>query len=571
MTARARPRAWLRLGTAALLASATALLYAPAVDHGFVNYDDNFLITENAALGQGLSAEGLRWALRDTSHANWMPLTRLSYLADQELHGLSAAGVHATHVALHAASVALLFLALVRMTRALGPSAFVAALFAVHPLGVESVAWAAERKGLLAGLFWMLALWIYAGVGQRPLSWGRGLAVTLALAACLMSKAVGVTLFAVLLLLDVWPLRRIRFGSEEGGPGVGPVRAAAEKLPLVALAAASAAITVLTQSEAAATATIEQLPIGARVSNAAVSYVGYLARFVWPTRLSVFYPHPESVPVLPVLAAGTLLAALSALALWQLRRRPWLAVGWLWFLGVLVPMIGLVQVGSQASADRYAYLPLVGLALAVAWSGAEGFARSGRLRAAVPVAALAVLAALALGTRSQLRHWHSSEALFTHSVAVTERNHVAHAQLGSALLQAGRPAEAIAELRESLRIRPHSLEIANNLAWLLSTHPDPALRDPDEAVRLARGAAKQAGGRDARVLDTFAAAQAAAGRYDRAIWYAGRARQVARARGEDELAREIATRLALYRAEQPYREDPNHRESSLDRPAAPAR
>jgi hypothetical protein len=551
------PPAWKRLAIAAGLAAAAVALYLPAVGHEFLNYDDDFLISENDAVALGLSWEGLAWAARDTSHGNWFPMTRLSLLLDQELHGLSAAGVHASNLALHAASVALLFLALLRMTRAAGPSVCAAALFAVHPLTVESVAWAAERKGLLAGFFWMATLWVYGGVGRRPLTWRRGIWVTIGVAACLSSKAVGVTLPAVLLLLDVWPLCRIRGAGDPPEAGVRLRRAVAEKLPLVALAVAFSAITVLTQSASAATVSLDRVPVVMRLMNAAIGYVTYGARFVWPTRLSVFYPYHEALPpVATVAAAIALLAAITGVVLWQLRRRPFLAVGWAWYLGVLVPMIGLVQVGSQATADRYAYLPLVGLAIALSWLAAEAYGRLGRWRTALPVAAIVVLVLLATQTRRQLSHWRNSETLFTHALAVTERNHIAHAQLGITFLESGRSGEALTQFRASIAIRPDFLETANNLAWLLATLPDPALRDPDEAVRLARAAAKQVGGQDPRVLDTLAAAHAAAGRFDRAAWYASRALRIASARGDTAVAEAIRTRLALYREGEPYHEAP---------------
>ncbi len=532
-----------------------AALYAPVRGHAFLNYDDDYYVSENPALARGLSWEGIGWALGSTRGANWFPLTRLSFLAEQDLHGLSAAGVHTTNVLLHGATAVLLFLALLRLTGAALPSAFAAGVFALHPLAVESVAWAAERKGLLCGFFWMLTLRVYAGVGQRPLSPGRGAVTTLCLAACLMSKSVGVTLPFVLLLLDVWPLGRIPLARRAPGTWVGPRRAVLEKLPLFALVAASSVVTFLAQRAAGVTIAVEQLPVAQRFENAAVAYVAYLAHFFWPRGLSVFYPHPEGTLARAAVAGALLLlAAVTALALWQRHRRPWLAVGWLWYLGVLVPMIGLVQVGSQAMADRYAYLPMVGLVIALTWSGAELWRGLPRARPALAAAALLLLAALAVTSRLQLAHWRDNQSLFSHSLAVTTRNHVAHAHLGMALLASGRDREAMAELRESVRIRPDDLEVSNNLAWLLATNPDPVLRDPEEATRLAAAAAKQGGGRNAAALDTLAAAHAAAGRYDRAVWYADRALRLAEARGDAALADAIRARLALYRANQPYRE-----------------
>ncbi len=553
------PPARRRWFAAALLALAVVSLYAPVLHHEFVNYDDDLYITDNPWLEQGLSRDGVSWAFRSVRGANWYPLTRLSFLAEEEIHGLSPAGVHATNVLLHAASAVLLLLALARMTGRLGASTAAAALFALHPFAVESVAWATERKGLLAGLFWMAALRVYAGVGRAPLSWRRSTAVALCLAACLMAKPVGVTLPFVLLLLDAWPLGRLHPGSgaAAGRAGVSPARALAEKAPLFALAAASAAATFVAQRAAGVVVAVEQLPLGQRFANAAVAYVTYLRRFLWPSDLAVFHPHPEgSLPAATVVFSLALLLGVTALALWQRWRRPWLLVGWLAYLGPLVPMLGLVQVGAQATADRYAYLPMVGLCVLAAWGGAELAGRGRARRAAVALATAGVLAALALSARQQLRHWRSSESLFTHALAVTKRNHVAHAQLGMALLAQGRTAEGLAQLRESLRVRPGYLEIANNLAWLLATLPDPALRDPDEAVALARAAAKQSGGQDPRVLDTLAAAHAAAGHFDRAVWFATLAIQVAARRGDEPLALAIRARLALYLAKQPYVEPP---------------
>jgi tetratricopeptide (TPR) repeat protein len=329
-----------------------------------------------------------------------------------------------------------------------------------------------------------------------------------------------------------------------------------EKWPLFALAAIFSAITIAAQRSGGTIVSLDQVALSERLGNAAVSTVAYLGKAFWPTHLAVFYPYgSHALGSFAVIASASLLFALCAVAWQQRRRRPYLAVGWGWFLITLAPVIGIVQVGSQAMADRYTYLPLIGIAIVVAWAVAElgGRLRAGRIL--LPVAAFAVAAALAATTAVQLRHWRDSEALFRHALAVTENNHVAHSYLGAALLDRGETASAVAHFREALAIRSDLLTVTNNLAWVLATHPDAAHRDPRAAVELAERAAAQTGRRDPAVLDTLAAAYAAAGRFEEAVRTLDRALDLVRG-AHAPFESELEARRALYRSRRPHRESP---------------
>ncbi len=547
------PQARWALGVCALAAA----VYLPTLGHDWLNYDDDVYITDNPEQQRGLTPEGVAWAFRSFDGANWFPLTRLSWALDWEIYGSSAAGFHATNLILHALTAGVLCLALARLTGSAGRSAFVAAVFAVHPLHVESVAWAAARKDPLSALFFVTALWIYAGRGGRSRRAQPALAGCLALG--LLAKPIVASLPAVLLLLDGWPLGRLR----PPPAGVGLRRALVEKLPLLALVAVFGVVAFAAQRAGGALAPIEELPLGARVANALVSYVAYLGKTFWPTGLAVFYPHRgEALPVWQVAGAALVLAAITALALAAARRRPYLTVGWLWYGVTLLPAIGLIQVGSQAMADRYMYLPLIGLTIALAWGACDLAGPGARARAALTTAACVVLAALCVATLLQLRHWRDSEALFRHALEVTQPSSVAHAHLGAALLDQGRVEETLFHFGRAVELEPSFLEASNNLAWLLATLPDASLRDPARALALARRAASHTGSEDAAVLDTLAAAQAAAGRFAEAVRSAERALAHAEANGDATLAREVAARLERYRAGRPYREAPPRRRAS---------
>lgn len=544
-------------GIAFLLVFAVVSVYGQTLGHEFVNYDDPVFFLENPALELGLSADGVRWALTSQRAANWFPITRLSFLADAELHGTSSTGVHLTNLLLHACSTLFLFFALLRMTGRLGASAFVAGVFALHPLQVESVAWASERKGLLAGCFWLATVFVYAGTGREALTLRRWLLVFLLLACGLASKLVLATLPGVLLLLDYWPLGRL--GTVDGTGGVDGAklrRALLEKVPLGLAVLVALALVYQAQSGGGAVASFEQVPWGLRVGNAAIAYARYVGLFFWPTDLAVFHPHAgASLSVWQAVLAGSGLAAVTAWALAGARRRPALAVGWLWYLGTLVPMIGLVHLGSQSFAERYFYVPGIGLALALAWTVSDRVAQLPRARAALPALAVCVLLALGIASHRQVATWRTSETLFRHAIRVTERNPVAHRQLGYALLRAGRDAEAIEQYRQGVAANPRDSLALNNLAWVLATHPDPALRDPEEAVELGGKAVRTTGGADPSSLDTLAAAYAAAGHSDLAVLTAGKALRIA-GRTKPALVPAITERLALYRAGGRYEEAP---------------
>jgi tetratricopeptide (TPR) repeat protein len=457
MTADRRRTPW---GVAAALALVTGALYARAATFGFVHFDDNRYLTENPVVQAGLTWRGVAWAFTAVHASNWHPLTWLSHMLDVQLFGMSPGAHHAVNVLLHAANAALLLVVLARMTGAPWRSAVVAALFAVHPLHVESVAWVAERKDVLSTFFGLLALLAYARHAERP--GPRRLAVVAALfAASLLAKPMWVTLPFLLLLLDFWPLRRVAGadGGEGGLPGRSWRELALEKLPLLALSVASSAVTVVAQHRGGALAGLD-LGLGPRLSNAAVSYLEYLGKVLWPSPLSIFYPY-RPIPAWKAAAAVLVLLAATAGALALARRLPWLAVGWCWFVGMLVPVIGLVQVGSQSLADRYTYVPIVGLFVAVVWGAHRLLACAGP---AIP-ALLAAAALLALGatTWRQLGHWSTHEALFQHALEVDPENGVAHGALSEGLREQRRFQEALAHAREAVRLEPGSVRHWNNL------------------------------------------------------------------------------------------------------------
>jgi protein O-mannosyl-transferase len=476
------------------LGAATVAVYAPLRHHGFVDYDDPLYITGNPHLGDGLSPSGLRWAFLEPYERNWIPLTWTSLLASYELYGLDPAGYHLTDLALHVASALVLFWVLSGWTGAPGRSAFVAGVFALHPLHVESVAWATERKDTLAGLFWMLTLWTYGRYARRPGA-ARYAAVAALLGLGLLAKPLLVTLPFVLLLLDGWPLGRLRDGETGRLDRRALGRACLEKIPLLIGVVAFSVVTYRVQQQTGAMSDLADVPLAWRVQNALLSYVAYLGKALWPVDLSVFYPHPlGSLPTWQPLAAGALLAALSAGAVWAAPRRPYLPVGWFWYLGTLVPMIGLVQVGLQGMADRYTYIPLVGAAIAVAWGVWDlAVGRGLAARAGAAVAAAGALAALAATTAVQLEHWRDTEPLFRQALRVTRDNYVAHQGLGNHLLAAGRTEEAIEELAEATRLRPRWAMARGNLADALVAagrldtailNYQQALRDDPGSVRL---------------------------------------------------------------------------------------
>ena len=485
----------LRWVIAGLLAVGTLLLYLHVAQHAFLHFDDHHYVTENPWVRAGLTWPGLAWAFSTNHAANWHPLTWLSHMLDVELFGLSPGPHHVVNAVLHAANAALLFLALLRMTAAPGRSAFVAVLFAVHPLHVESVAWLAERKDVLSTFFGFLMLWAYARYAERPGA-RRYAAVVVLFALSLLAKPMLVTAPFLLLLLDLWPLGRVA-GLSPPASGPHPQaswparRLVLEKLPLLALSAASCAVTLVAQGGSGAFAG-DALGLGARLGNAALSYLRYLEKTLLPTSLAAFYPHPGAIPLWQSMGSAVVLVAVTALALRLLRTRPWVAVGWLWFLGTLVPVIGLVQVGAQAMADRYGYLPLVGLFVVVAW---EAEALLGRLRsgrAALWVGAVAVVAVLGVTTWRQILHWTDHETLFRHALAVTADNPRAHEILSGELVRNGKVEEAFLHARETTRLQPRNARVWYNLGVLLreAGRLDEAREALQEALRIDPGDGK---------------------------------------------------------------------------------
>jgi len=466
-----------------LLVAVTALAFAPVAGHAFVDYDDGLFVYANPHVLGGLSGDGVAYAFTSSEHRLWAPLTFLSHMTDVELFGVAgevlgrpASGWHhLTNLALHAACAALLYLLLRTATAARWRSALVAALFALHPLHVESVAWISERKTLLSTLLGLACLLAYVGYARR----GGRLRYLLALALLalgLMSKPMLVTWPFVILLLDWWPLERLRRETA--------VRLLLEKLPFLALVAASSAVTWMAQRPAMELMSL--VPLGDRLQNAVVACAGYVVQMAWPTGLAPLYPYRAEIPVATIALALALLGAATWAALRWRARRPYLATGWFWFLGTLVPVSGLVQVGNHASADRYTYVPLIGLFIVVAWAAGELAERAPALRPALAGALLVALAACATASSRQLRHWADSESLFRHTCAVTAPNGEAHNGLGRALAAQGRTVEAIAEFREAVRLLPRYVEARAGLAMALAVQgrPDEARREWQVALEI---------------------------------------------------------------------------------------
>jgi len=410
------------------------VVFLPTVRNGFTGYDDPEYVTANPHVNTGLSWENARWALTAAHSSNWHPLTWLSHALDCTLFELAPAGHHGTSLVLHAINAALVFLWLAGATGRLGLSACVALVFGLHPLHVESVAWVSERKDVLSTLFWLLALIAYTAYARKG-GMARYCLVAALLAAGLLAKQMPVTMPMLLLVLDWWPLER----------GVRLV----EKLPLLAISAMAAAAAIWAQRMGGAVSTLEQLPLGLRLENAAVSYVRYLGKMAWPVDLAVFYPMPpHGIPVWQAAASVAAIAAISAGAFAVRRRHPWLLAGWCWYVITLAPVIGIVQVGMQAMADRYTYVPMIGIAMAVVWEVGDRWPRPA---AVVGVAALAAMAVLSW---RQIAVWQDGVSLFTHAIAVTTDNFVAHDNLGVELDRRGRADEALEQYRETLRIKP---------------------------------------------------------------------------------------------------------------------
>ncbi|MGD0826757.1 MAG: tetratricopeptide repeat protein [Desulfobaccales bacterium] len=475
------------------LVAATLATYGDLRTHQFTNFDDQVYITDNPPVQAGLTLKGLTWAFTTLHAGLWIPLTWLSFMVDSQFFGLHPGGFLLTNLLFHIANSLLLFLWLLYLTRTLGCSFMVAALFALHPLHVESVAWATERKDVLSTFFWLLTMWAYVWYAERP-RLGRYLLILVCFSLGLMAKPMLVTLPFVLLLLDYWPLGRLSLkgpglaaASPKLGPGVTLKRLVWEKSPLLVVAALSIVVTFYAQKEAGATWNLHNLPISQRLANVMVAYVSYLGKMFWPAPLAVFYPLPgHNPPIWQAPAAGLALAVLTFWALRQTRRHPYLPAGWLWYLGTLLPVVGLVQVGMQSMADRFTYVPLIGLFIILAYGMADLAARWRAPGFLLPVGAGVVLSALMICTWVQVSHWRGSISLYEHTLKVTRRNPVIHVNLGVALAAQGKLDQAMAHYAEALRLEPDDAQAHNNLGLALAAQArlDQAVAHYAEALRL---------------------------------------------------------------------------------------
>jgi Flp pilus assembly protein TadD len=445
-----------------VLGLVTLLAYFRTFGHGFVYYDDDRYVYDNTVVKTGLSLKNLAWAFTTFYFANWHPLTWISYMLDYQLFGLNAGAEHVVNVILHAASTVLLFLALLTMTLQPWRCALVAGIFALHPLHVESVAWIAERKDVLSTFFQMLALLLYARYAVKPTA-RKYLLMAVAFALSLLAKPMAVTLPFVFLLLDVWPLRRIELGSWH----LNLRRLLWEKTPLFAMSAVASVLTFLAQRSGGAVVSLVRLPFATRLGNALVAYVSYIAKAFWPVNLAVLYPIRQASPA-AVLAATIILSAITISAVLNFRQHPYFLVGWLWFLGMLVPVIGLVQVGQQSMADRYIYMPLVGLSIAIVWAVNEAVPRLPSPQKTAVGLALVILLVLSIGTYHQAGYWKDSETLFRHALAVSDDNWIIEKNLGVVLHRQGRRDEAEALYRRALAIAPNDAGVRTNLGVVLA-------------------------------------------------------------------------------------------------------
>ncbi len=444
----------LTTGITLILALMVCFVFGQTISFGFVNYDDDQYVYANKSISDGITLQGLHRIITQPHSANWHPFTSASHMLDCQLYSLTPAGHHLGNVILHLTTVILLFLVMRSMTGSLWRSAFVAALFAIHPLRAESVAWISERKDVLSGFFFMLTLGAYLRYTRSPFSLKRYAAVLLLYLFGLLSKPMLVTVPFLLLLLDWWPLKRFRTAET--------ARLFLEKIPFLLLAVGSCAVTIWAQQRAVAAA--DALPFSWRQSNAVLSCVTYIKQSIVPTGLAALYPAPrESIPLWKTGAALIVLVTITLAVIRNCRKRPYLLTGWFWYLGMLVPVLGILQVGKQAHADRYTYLPQIGLTILAAWLAGE-WTGTRRCKIAAAVVAAVLLVCLTQTARIQVGCWRDSYSLWTHTLSYTEQNYVAHSNLGIALFVDGRTDEAISHFEQALRIEPRQAEIHNNLA-----------------------------------------------------------------------------------------------------------
>jgi hypothetical protein len=476
------------------LASATFAVYWQVRNNDFIDFDDNLYVTENTNVQNGLTAEAIKWAFTTNQAYNWHPVTWLSHILDCRLFDLKPAGHHLVNLGFHVANTILLFIVLWLMTSAVWQSVFVAALFALHPLHVESVAWVSERKDVLSTFFWLLTIWFYIRYTRRP-KFSTYIPVMVVFAVGLMAKQMLVTLPFVLLLLDYWPLNRFAELQNERKKKIisgkySFLRCLAEKLPLLVLSFIACVIVLYVQFGAALVRSTHQMPIVSRLGNAILAYVDYIAKMFYPVHLGILYPYPlTSPPLWKIAAGGGLLLCITIAAFHFSRNRRWLVVGWLWFIGTLVPVIGIVQVGLQAMADRYTYVPLIGLFIIISWGGAEFFEKARYRKVILAVSAGVILSLLSVLTYQQVSRWKDSVTLFGYTAAETKDNDIMHFNLGRLLLVRGDTEGAISHWTEAVRIKPDQPTIHKYLAELFTQRGDieKAIKEYREALKYKPG------------------------------------------------------------------------------------
>ena len=473
---------------------AIIIAYGQVRNFDFVDFDDGLYVTKNVHVQKGLTIEGLIWAFTSFDAANWHPMTWLSHMLAFELYGLDPMGHHWTNIQLHMANTLLLFLILQMMTGAIWKSAFVAGLFALHPLHVESVAWVAERKDVLSTFFWLLTMWAYFYYVKQPVLI-RYFMVLLFFVLGLMTKPMLVTLPFVLLLLDFWPLRRFRFENNRLSQSTGKTcfdfkgasRLIVEKIPFFILVVISCSLTFFAQKGGGALVPLESLSLKTRIANALISYVRYVFKAIWPSNLAVYYPYPaDAFPVWQIWGAALLIVSIFCGAIYLLRQYRYVAVGLFWYFGTLIPVIGLVQVSDQAMADRYTYIPLTGLFIIVAWGVSDLLVKWHYQKIFLGVSAVIILSALTVCTFFQASHWRNTVTLFENAVKATENNYKALNNLGTALIDKGKHDEAFLYFAEALRIDSQKTDARNNLANMLFLQgkPDEAVFHYNEILKL---------------------------------------------------------------------------------------
>jgi tetratricopeptide (TPR) repeat protein len=448
------------------LAAATVIAYEPIRHNGFVGYDDTDYIVKNPHITGGITHQSIIWAFTKPYASNWHPLTWISHILDYQLFGLNPLGHHLVSVAFHIVNALLVFWIFTNLTGSIWASAFVAAVFAVHPVQVESVAWAAERKTVLSGLFWLLTMAAYVRYTRQP-AFGRYILVLLVFGLCIMTKPIVVTLPLVLLLLDYWPLERVRWGQSVGAASKSAKWLIAEKIPLLAMSAFLSVMTFVSQKSGGAMSTTENMPLDYRIANTFLSYIKYIGKMIWPSKLAVYHPHPRTgFSDTAVVICALLFVLITVFSIYIGRRKRYVTIGWLWYVGTLVPMIGLVQVGAQAIAYRYMYLSMLGLLIIVAWAVKDLVANRFRWKVVAAVSAIVVLSAFVILTRMQVRYWQNTITLFEHTLNVTKDNAAAEHNYGYALSEAGRLDEAAIHLNRAIQLVPEFVEARNNLGKL---------------------------------------------------------------------------------------------------------